>query len=87
MTVKEFVYPIQNHVDDINLLSVQFSHQVSFIYFKLLKNTNVLIKTFHKPFTTFASVLYRICKLLPSARVCISYHYNMAAYIVNSTIN
>jgi hypothetical protein len=37
--------------------------------------------------TTFASVLYRICKLLPSARVCISYHYNMAAYIVNSTIN
>ena len=63
MSAKEFIYLIQNQV--------QFSHQISFVYFKLLKNTNVLMKTFHKSFT-FASVLYRIYKLSPSALVCIS---------------
>jgi hypothetical protein len=46
MSVKEFVYLIQNHAD-LHKLYVQFSHQISFVYFNLLKNTNVLIKTFH----------------------------------------
>ena len=38
---------------DLHKLEVQFSRQISFIYFKLLNND--LIKTFHLPFTTFAS--------------------------------
>jgi hypothetical protein len=63
MSVKEFVYLMQNHAD-LHKLQVQFSHQISFIYFKLLKNTIVLINTFHIPFTTFMSVLYRLCKLV-----------------------
>ena len=66
MTVKEFVYRIRNHAD-LHQFQVKFSHQISFIYFKLLKNTNVLIKMFHKQFTTFASVLYQIYKRSPSA--------------------
>jgi hypothetical protein len=47
MSVKEFVNLIQNHADLHISLN---SHQISLIYFKLLKNMNVLIKTFHKPF-------------------------------------
>jgi hypothetical protein len=41
---------IQNHAD-LHKLYVQFSHQISLIYFKLLKNTNVLISSHNKPFT------------------------------------
>ena len=49
INAKEFMYLIQNQV--------QLSHQISFVYFKLLKNTNVPMKTFYKSFI-FASVLY-----------------------------
>ena len=39
-------------------LYVQFSHQISLICFKLLKNTNVLISSHNKPFTfAFGSYL------------------------------
>ena len=49
---------------------MQFSHQI-FIYFKLLKNTNVLIKTFHKPFRTDIRVrVVSDIQTLSSARVC-----------------
>ena len=36
---------------------------ISLIYFKLLKNTNVLIETLRKLYKAFASVLYLIYKL------------------------
>jgi hypothetical protein len=38
--------------------SSEFSHQISLFYFKMLKNTNVLIKAFHKPFTKLAHMCY-----------------------------
>ena len=75
MSVKEFVYLIQNHAD-LHKLYVQFSHQISFMYFKFLKNTNVLIKTFHKPFTTFVSVLF----------VCVGVMYS-GAYVCDVTLS
>ena len=49
MSVKEFVYQRQTHAD-LHKLYVQFYHQISFVYFKSLKNTNVLMKTCHKPY-------------------------------------
>ena len=45
----------------IMLIYINFKFNfLTFIYFKLWKNTNVRIKTFHKPFTPYAYVLYRI---------------------------
>jgi hypothetical protein len=43
MSVKEFVYLIQNHAD-LYKLKLDFLTATSSIYFKLLKTTNVLIR-------------------------------------------
>ena len=49
--VKEFVYLIQNHADLHKLYKFNFltKYHWTLIYYKLSKNTNVLIKTFHEP--------------------------------------
>jgi hypothetical protein len=57
---------------DLLLSNSLIIHQISLIYFKLLKNTKVLIETFHKLYKTFASVLYQTYNLSSSAQVCIS---------------
>ena len=52
--VKESAYYVMHIDNDFYNLYVKFSFQISF------KNANVFVKTFHKPFTTFAFVLYQI---------------------------
>ena len=58
-------------------ISDQYKIMLTYLNFKQPR-TQGLIKTFHKPFTTFASVLYRIYKLSPKFDLSLYIRYNTA---------